>query len=317
MLPSSGLRMVPCHHAPAQSSSLSVESFQNSTHYAISQQTKLTHLAVLLSSDNCRVDSNFKHNLHLHSPVSSDTFESVQIRQDSSACEYPLRSAEGAVKRCEASVKRLGRMHEMVESLAEEAWSSSDISQSQKIELKLNEYYPTICSKLLDSRLPHQGSQPSNDDADSNAYPSLYENARRCAAGIRDEVCSLQMLEEQAVETVQAMLASMSGDVPIRSGEAHAIVSRVKASFNPARRALSEAVRTSAEETDSHARIARCSARRRALRDRHPTDTPRPVQQEEGRPPQPRRALHPRGLAPPALPPPMCALIPDSNRLAG
>jgi hypothetical protein len=74
---------------------------------------------------------------------------------------------------------------------------------------------------------------------------------------ISDEVSTLQMLEDKTSETVQAMLESISKDIPICTQEAETILSYVKTTFNPARKALSTAVRKLAVEKDSHLLIAR------------------------------------------------------------
>ncbi len=53
------------------------------------------------------------------------------------------------------------------------------------------------------------------------------------------------------------MMTSMSGDIPIRTEEALTILSRVKATFSPAHKALGAAVQRLAAERDSHTLIAR------------------------------------------------------------
>jgi hypothetical protein len=127
-------------------------------------------------------------------------FASVHRKPEPAEHNFHSQQAEGAVKRCEASVKRLHRMNEVLESLSEAAWSSSDDMQTLAKRFRLNHYYPTIRSTMLKSRLMHHQSQPITNDIDSDAVdPNLHENARKCGAEISDEVSSdsLQMLENE------------------------------------------------------------------------------------------------------------------------
>jgi hypothetical protein len=242
----------------------SVEIFQHfarsaqSLHIKCQEELNRDYCAVLVSSTVSEIDKKQTLDTGLHSPVSVDFFDSVQRMQDSPADSNPTHRVEGAVKRCEASVKRLQRMNEALESLANAAWFSPDHSQTLAERLKINKYYPAIRSKMLDSGLMHHVSQRKIDDIDSDAAdPDLFENARKCGPEISDEVSTLQMLEDKTSKTVRAMLESMSGDVPICTEEAKSILSHVKATFNPARAALSAAVRRLAVEKDSHSMIAR------------------------------------------------------------
>ena len=155
-------------------------------------------------------------------------------------------------------MKRLERMNEMLESLSDGAWICDNETQTLAKRLKLSKYYPAIRSKMLDTRLMQQPTQPRKDSIDcAAADPNLQENSIKCGGEISDEVSTLQILEDKTSKSVHAMLASLSGDIPICSEEAEAILSRVKATFDPARKALSAAVRSLAAEKDSHSTIAR------------------------------------------------------------
>jgi hypothetical protein len=229
------------------------ETSQNFDDSAHSLRKHVPYSSVLVSSGKCGVDIERSNDMDLHS---TDSFNKVQRKPESSADEFARNNAHGAVKRCAANEKRLKRMNELLESLADGAWSSFDDRHTLARKLKINRYYPTIRLKMLQSRLDE--FQPKIDDIDSFATdPNLYENARKCGEEISDEVNSLRMLEEQALEVVRAMIASMSADTPICAEEAQAMLSRVKALFNPARKALSATVSRLAAEKECHSLIAR------------------------------------------------------------
>ncbi len=239
--------------------SQSVETFQDFSNSAHSLRMKhaqnCDYSTVLVSSGKCGVDIKCTQDMDLHSV---DCVNNVKQKQESSAEKFPQNHAHGAVQRCAANEKRLVRINELLDSLAEGAWSTPDDLQTMQGNLKLNKYYPMIRLKMLKSRLMHHELQPITDGIDSAAAdPDLYENASKCGEEICDEVSSLRMLEEQALDAVQAMMASMSADIPLCAEESQAILSRVKALFNPARRALSARVKRLAAEKDSHSRIAR------------------------------------------------------------
>ena len=251
------------HTAPAKVCPHSVTTFQNFVHSANSLRMNHApdreYCAILVSPAKCRDEKERTHETGPHSPEPVDFFfdRAVELTE-SSADGHPRHTADGAVKRCEASVKRLERINEMLESFAEGAWSSGDDMQTLARDLRRNKHYSAIQSRMLHSRLMRHERQPMLADVDIFAAdPNLFNYARSCGAEMNEELISLQMLEEQTLKTVQAMVASMSGDVPICTEEARSIVSSVRAKFGPAHRALSAAMRRLAVEKDSHSSIAR------------------------------------------------------------
>jgi hypothetical protein len=126
------------------------------------------YCTVLISLAEDRDDKKATHDkvCGLHPPVPVGFFDSVQSKLESPADPTPTHGAEGAVKRCEASVKRLDHMNEILEALADEAWFSSNHGQTLAQRFKLNTYCPAIRSKLLDFSLMHQVSQRRVDGLD-------------------------------------------------------------------------------------------------------------------------------------------------------
>ncbi len=269
---SSGQLFPPSQYVSTRFSTERVEPVRNFTHSANSLRIQHApdpdYCEVLVSSAECRVDKKRTHDMiGLRSPVSVDIFDRLQSKLDSPADEIPAHNAEGAVKRCEASVKRLERMNGMLDSIADGAWLSSDQMQALTKKLNLNKFYAAIRSRMFDSRLMHQvqhasqdsqESQPKQDGIDpAAADPDLYKIANKCGAEMSDEVSTLQLLEDKTLEKVRAMLASINGEIPICTEEVETILSHVKVKFNPARKALSAAMRILAVEKDLHSLIAR------------------------------------------------------------
>jgi hypothetical protein len=196
----------------------------------------------------------------VQSPTSVDFFHKAHTETETTCDQGATTAAEGALKRCEASVQRLARLSAMIEYLGNEAWSCSDDQLNLANKLEQSRFFPAIQFTMMAQRLRNQNRR-SADASDAGSAPSpaatLYENARRCGADASDEAASLQTLQERAAETVRRMLRSMSGDVPICTEEVQAAVRASHDVFLPAQQALSQAVERLAADQASNTLASR------------------------------------------------------------
>lgn len=182
----------------------------------------------------------------LQSPVSVDFFNSTDIDPDGCCQQTNRPCAEGAIKRCEASVQRLARMNTVIEALSSDLWALSDDRHLLGNNLKQNRFFSALQSKLLSLRLQNHshgsGNAESERKASSQLVSDLHDNARKCGPDMSDEVASLQMLQERTAQSIQRMLKAMSGDVPLCDEEAQSVLHAAQTAFVPAQRALSQAI---------------------------------------------------------------------------
>ena len=214
----------------------------------------LKYRAVLISSSH-DFQKRIQSDECLHSPVSVDCFDRAgEITDMTDHKHHAISAAEGALKRCEANVKRMARLNSMMESFAGESWSDTDHCKSLARNLRNSKYFPALQSRMLRFRLMKRQcrhSQLANIVEHPQHDTELNRNAMRCGADMSDEVGSLQLLQERAVDTLRAMLRSMSGDVSICGEEVQAALSRVRSSFASANKALSHAVSRLAADKES------------------------------------------------------------------
>jgi hypothetical protein len=204
------------------------------------------------------------------SPVSVDAPELFQF--GSGACAQPSSQpaatvaesdeVSGALTRCEAHVRRLERMNNVLETFGDTSWSRSDNREMLVMRLKQNKYFPAIQSLLLASRLTGKGgdlettsttpSTPPDSTPHANTLDSqVSESARRCGSDIAEEVSSLHRLERQTLHTVLGMLHQMSEDIPICKEEVRTMVSGAKGQYSSAKCALAGAVHRVATDQDA------------------------------------------------------------------
>ena len=167
---------------------------------------------------------------------------------DHTAIDSPDSIGIGALKQCDARVKRLDALSRLLESFADPLWTSSEDIDQLSMALKQNAYLPAIRNRMLSLQLtPYESCSADSAllrglDTPWPGQDSVLQRARLCGPDIVSEISSLRSLEEQASSTTMKMLTQMSEDIPLCVEEARTAMSKTRSRFNPARSELADAV---------------------------------------------------------------------------
>ncbi|EKX44595.1 hypothetical protein GUITHDRAFT_163489 [Guillardia theta CCMP2712] len=172
--------------------------------------------------------------------------QSVLLSSESSKQEETGADEQSALKRCEARIRRLDRLNEILEKLTEKSWIQTQTSNLLSDKLRSNAYFKIIQAKIKQRHrqwlMENQSLLYERCGNDKKENLNLSGKARNLNKDAEVELRQLRALEHQSVKTLRMMVSALSADTPVCEEEFKAAANVAMAAYNPAKQALSAAI---------------------------------------------------------------------------